>query len=355
MGIPEPASSSHSMSYDTIFQAAVLKSAPPAEDGERTVFDPTAAKRGGPQRAAPPARDSARGPAVSELLIEEPEPASDAPGRNTPRPKNRRGGGGGGGSASGILKWLVVAGLAGAAGFSIYYFVWPLLGESTETATNTGSPAPATTSVPAAAPPSGGASAATTAPPAASTPSGLTPVSPATTTAAPSDPRAGASVTGTPPSSAAPRAGAASPPAATATSKPPDPVSASSPSGAPKPPPASSAPSTAGGNGRDLLQSGNLAAAARAFHREISSQSGDKFTLALGLYCNEENAGRLVAGASGSSDIYILPTSVEGRSCYRVIWGLYDSREAAERSIPSLPNGVRAGDVAPVAVSRFLR
>jgi septal ring-binding cell division protein DamX len=62
-----------------------------------------------------------------------------------------------------------------------------------------------------------------------------------------------------------------------------------------------------------------------------------------------------VAGAGGSSDIYVLPTSVEGKRCIRVMWGLYDSREAAERGIASLPSGVRAGDVAPVAVARFLR
>jgi len=356
MTIPEAESSSDSMSYDTIFQAAVVKSAPPAEDSERTVFDPAPARRGGSQRTAPPAREPARGPAASELLIDEPEPASDSHGRNPPRPKNRRGGGGAGRSVSGILKWLAVAALAGAAGFSVYYFVWPLLGGSTET--NTRAQIPATTSVPQATPPSGSASAAATT---TTTPSpSAAATSPATTTAVPSDPRAGASVAGTPPvtSSVAPRAGAASPPATTPTSKPPDSVPTPSTSGAPKPPPTSSAPRTArgsDGNGRALLQSGNLAAAARAFQQEISSGSADKFTLALGLYCNEENAGRLVAGASGSSDIYVLPTSVEGRSCYRVIWGLYDSREAAERGIPSLPNGVRAGDVAVVAVSRFLR
>ena len=98
-----------------------------------------------------------------------------------------------------------------------------------------------------------------------------------------------------------------------------------------------------------------MAAAARAFQKEISTTGAGKFTLALGLYCNEENAGRLVAGAGGSGDIFVLPTSVDGRSCIRVMWGLYDSREAAERGIASLPNGVRAGGVAPVAVARFLR
>jgi hypothetical protein len=348
LGIPDPAPSSDSMSYDTIFQAAAVKS-PPAEESERTVLDPAPARSGPPLRPAPPARESARGPAASELLIDEPEPATEAPGRNPPRPRNRRGGGDGGRNVSGIVKWLGVAALAGAAGFSVYYFVWPLVGGTRDTGATAGSEAGPTTSVPEGAPPSGNASAAT--------PSSVTDAPVATTTSAPSDPRAGASVAGTPPitSSVAPRAGAASPPSATPTSKPPDPVASSPPSGAPKPPPTSTPRTGSGGDGRALLKSGNLAAAARAFQQEISSGSAEKFTLAIGLYCNEENAGRLVAGASGSSEIYVLPTLVEGRNCYRVIWGLYDSREAAERGIPSIPNGLRAGDVAAVAVSRFLR
>ncbi len=348
VGIPEASSSPDSMSYDTIFQAAVVKSAPPAEDSERTVFDPAPARRGGSARAATPARSTA----ASELLIDEPEPASETHGRNPPRPKARRGGGGAGRSISGIVKWLAVTALAGAAGFSVYYFVWPLLDGGPGTGTEARIETPPSTSVPAESPPTGTASAATTSLPSATT-------SPSTTTAAASDPRARASVSVTPPvtSSVAPRAGAASPPAPTTPPQPPDPGPPPSPSGAPKPPPtpAGRNASRGSGEGRSLLQSGNLAAAARAFQAEISSASSDKFTLALGLYCNEENAGRLVANAGGASDIYVLPTSVEGRSCYRVIWGLYDSRDAAERAAPSLPAGVRAGDIAPVAVSRFLR
>jgi septal ring-binding cell division protein DamX len=135
---------------------------------------------------------------------------------------------------------------------------------------------------------------------------------------------------------------------------PPDPAPASAPR-----PPATTAqprpPATGGGNARALLRGGDLAAAARAFQGELAANAASKFTLALGIYCNEENAGRLVANASGSSEIYVLPASVEGRSCYRVTWGLYDSRDAAEAAVPSIPNGVRGGDVAPVAVSRFLR
>ncbi|HEY7699149.1 MAG TPA: DUF4388 domain-containing protein, partial [Vicinamibacteria bacterium] len=229
VGIPEAESSPDSMSYDTIFQAAVVKSSAPAEDSERTVFDPAPPRRGGPARTAPqpPARETRR-PAASELLIDEPEPASDSHGRNPPRPKTRRGGGGSGGGVSGILKWLAVAGLAGAAAFSVYYFVWPLVGGKSG---GGGAPTPTTTSArPTTTTPPVGAAVTTTAPPA---PSPGTPApSPATTTAIPTDPRAGGAAAGAPTttSSIASRAGAATPP--TPTSKPPDTVPAPSPSGA---------------------------------------------------------------------------------------------------------------------------
>jgi septal ring-binding cell division protein DamX len=63
----------------------------------------------------------------------------------------------------------------------------------------------------------------------------------------------------------------------------------------------------------------------------------------------------MVATAGGSSDIYVLPATIDGKSCYRVVWGLFDSREAAQRGMGSLPRSVRAGDSAPVAISRFLQ
>jgi septal ring-binding cell division protein DamX len=63
----------------------------------------------------------------------------------------------------------------------------------------------------------------------------------------------------------------------------------------------------------------------------------------------------MISGTEGSSNLFVLPTSVQGRACYRVIWGLFDSREAAERSKGSLPMSLQAGDAAAVALSRFLR
>ncbi|HJS74307.1 MAG TPA: DUF4388 domain-containing protein, partial [Vicinamibacteria bacterium] len=222
MSIPEveASSSSESMSYDTVFQAAVVNNpnpapAPAPEEDDRTVFEP-------PEAPVKRVETSRSHPLASELVIDEPEPASDAAERNPPRPKGRRGGGGGGGgSLPGILKWVAVAALVGAAGFSIYYFVGPLVGGSRSSGDGRQAGAgsiPPTSTVPSTTVASESASEPTTAP--------------AETVTVPSDPRAATAGTPSPATSTVgPRAGAATPPAPSTTSRPPD--AAPSTSGAP--------------------------------------------------------------------------------------------------------------------------
>ena len=65
--------------------------------------------------------------------------------------------------------------------------------------------------------------------------------------------------------------------------------------------------------------------------------------------------GRLVSGFDDSEQLYVLPATVSGQNCFRVVWGLFDSQESAEQGIAAVPAGIRAGDVSPVALSRILR
>ncbi|MGH9337451.1 MAG: hypothetical protein ACRD21_27185, partial [Vicinamibacteria bacterium] len=271
------------MSYDTILQAAVAKPPKPVEETETTVFEPAPSPKEASGWIAPPIiePEPPRAPAVSELLIEEPEPASEAlHGRTAPRPRKKKQGSAGiSPSASGPLKWAGVAVLAGAAAFSVYYFVWPLIagGRSDSSASSSSgatssasstSPTQSTSSVSAQPLPPGSVAASPTTPP---------------VTSGSSDPRSGAVTSSAPPSGVPtppPRA-ATTPPEAgstaqTPTAKPPDPRASNPASGAPRP------PSTNAGGGRDgraLLQSGNLGAAARAFQQEIESASPDTFTV----------------------------------------------------------------------------
>ena len=103
-----------------------------------------------------------------------------------------------------------------------------------------------------------------------------------------------------------------------------------------------------------FLRSGDLVGAARAFETELQS-AGNRFTIAVGLYCNQANVGRLVSGFDDSEQLYVLPATVSGQNCFRVFWGLFDSRESAERGLGTVPAGIRAGDVSPVALAGILR
>lgn len=270
-------------------------------------------------------------PSASQLMIDEPEPDTEGEigGRRAPRPMKMRGGGSR--SSGGLLKVLVAVIFVAAAGFGVYFFVWPLIGGEGGDA----SPGPDT--------PTSVAGAQTSATP---VPAASTSVDPGTGIV---DPRS----TGTAPPPAGTRP---TPPSPTTSSLP---STATSTSGTTRPLPAPSTPSappapSGGGNGRALLRSGNLVEAARAFETELQ-RNGKRFTIAVGLYCNQVNAGRLVSGFNDSEQLYVLPATVSGQNCFRVVWGLFDSQESAEQGIAAVPAGIRAGDVSPVALSRILR
>jgi hypothetical protein len=340
LGLPtvEPEPPQQPTSDATVFEAPPqppleVPSAPPSggSEEERTIFDaaPPPLPRDEPTFEPQPSPI----PSASQLMIDEPEPDTEGEigGRRPPRPKKMRGGGGGGGgSAGGLLKGLVAVVFIGAAAFGGYRFVWPLIvGGDGETSTSAG----ASTSV-----------ATTTTPqPAAST--SVAPASGTTT-----DPRAPSSGTGSTATTSA--AGGTRPTPPTTTSAPPPTTSVASTR--PVPAPTTTTPSAAGRNGRALLRSGDLTAAARAFENELQG-AGNRFTIAVGLYCNQANVARLLSGFNDSNQLYLLPATVSGQNCYRVVWGLFDSRESAQQGIRTVPAGIRAGDVSPVALSRILR
>ncbi len=318
---------------DTVFE--------PPQELEKTVFEtppaieslanePTSANKPEPMSAT-----------ASELIIDEPEPdiEDDSSRRGPPKPKGRRGGAAPSRDLSGILKIASVVALAAAAAFSVYYFVLPLVMGGSEA---TGTRAGAETTV-----------ATTNPPPSTTPPPSRAAADPHAGTAEPTrDPRA----TTTPPAATSPPRPTPTPPPRQAQEAPPSPSTTTTRrTPPPQPPPPTRAGSPSSGNARQQLAAGNLNGAARSFLAQLRASSANKFTIAVGLYCDEDNAGRIVTSASGSEQIFILPTTVQGRSCYRIMWGLFDTRQAATSSMGSLPNGIRAGDAAAVPLTRLLR
>jgi len=281
------------------------------------------------QAATPPASQPS-----GDFVFDEPSStASPEHRRVPPRPRKMKGGGGVKKVLMAGAALVAIGGIVGAA----YYFFWgqeePSAGATGSSATGTPpvaaqagqtpKPPPTTTKKP---PPS------TTAPPTTTPPpSGPTPTSPSTTR--PPRPTTGPTTTTTAP----PR---------------------TPPSSRPTPTSASSRPSTSPGQplaqGQQQLKSGNYPQAAATFLGQLRNVGTDKFTIAVGVFCDTSNLSRVVQNSGGSKQLLVLSFDNKGRSCYRVFWGIFDSRAEAQRAIASVPASVRARDSAPVPIARLI-
>jgi septal ring-binding cell division protein DamX len=153
--------------------------------------------------------------------------------------------------------------------------------------------------------------------------------------------------------SPAPARAAASTPAASASVRVPPPEAATPPrreATAPAPTTAPAAPQTHGTSAADahaLLARGSLPEAAHAFATSIAAGPRNRFSLQLLTACSPETVQKAAVGAAGRPDLFILPVSLQGRSCYRVCWGSYETRQAAEAGTASVPAYFRQGGVRP--------
>jgi septal ring-binding cell division protein DamX len=122
-------------------------------------------------------------------------------------------------------------------------------------------------------------------------------------------------------------------------------------------PPTTLSPSRPGqtlAEGAQQLRSGKYPEAAATFLSHLRKVGADKFTIAVGVFCDTENVERVVNNSGGSEELILLAFDNRGRSCYRVFWGIFDSRAQAESAVGSVPAGVRARDSAPVPIARLL-
>ena len=78
-----------------------------------------------------------------------------------------------------------------------------------------------------------------------------------------------------------------------------------------------------------------------------------RFSLQVLVACAPENVQKAVT-AVPAEELFILPVNVKGRACYRLCWGVYDSRPAAEAALSGLPSYFRQGGAvaAPLAPRR---
>jgi len=150
----------------------------------------------------------------------------------------------------------------------------------------------------------------------------------------------------TPPASApappsVPAAPAPQSPAPPKPRTPPAPVLAVPPSG---PRPTSVSPALA--NGRALLRQGSFAEAAQSFAGSLAPGARGRFSYQLLIACVAETITKAV-DAGAADELIILPVTYQGRSCYRMCWGVYDDRAAAAAARGSVPAYFRQGGASP--------
>jgi hypothetical protein len=103
------------------------------------------------------------------------------------------------------------------------------------------------------------------------------------------------------------------------------------------------------------MRTGKFPEAAAANLQRLRSTASNKFTIAVGVYCDPGNVARAYQNSGSSEQLIILPYNYQGRSCYRVFWGIFDTQALAERNYSSVPSAIRAPDSIPFPVSRLIR
>jgi septal ring-binding cell division protein DamX len=100
---------------------------------------------------------------------------------------------------------------------------------------------------------------------------------------------------------------------------------------------------------RDAFKRGDFPGAARGFEANLRrSQAGH--TVQILVACSDETLHKAQQNVS-APELYILPVSYQGRSCYRLLWGLFESEASAQSAVSKLPAYFREHGARPQAVS----
>jgi septal ring-binding cell division protein DamX len=87
-----------------------------------------------------------------------------------------------------------------------------------------------------------------------------------------------------------------------------------------------------------------------AMAREFAANPAGNFTVQIQILCDAANVEKLVR--SGGDSVWFVPQTIGERSCFRVFWGRYNTREQAQQAMGGIPAGVADRNAAVKAVPR---
>ena len=142
-------------------------------------------------------------------------------------------------------------------------------------------------------------------------------------------------------------------PAPTVAEKPlPTPAPKSTPAPTATPAPAVAARATPAARpaagGYDALKAGRLAEAAAAFESVAQSKSAE-FSVQLLVACSPQTIEKAILN-DASTELFILPATIGGKPCQRLMRGFFKTNDEAARAVASLPGYYVAEGAKPKAV-----
>jgi hypothetical protein len=75
-----------------------------------------------------------------------------------------------------------------------------------------------------------------------------------------------------------------------------------------------------------------------AMAREFASRATGNFTVQIQILCDASNVEKLMRNGG---EVWFVPQTIGTRSCYRVFWGRYNTRDQAQQAVAQIPAGIR--------------
>ncbi len=100
------------------------------------------------------------------------------------------------------------------------------------------------------------------------------------------------------------------------------------------------------GDALALLRQGSFDESASAFASSLASAAPNSYSIQVLAACSPDTIRKAAQNVT-EDEIFILPVTLNGRACYRVGWGVYDSRASAEAGANDLPAYFRQPGIKP--------
>jgi septal ring-binding cell division protein DamX len=84
--------------------------------------------------------------------------------------------------------------------------------------------------------------------------------------------------------------------------------------------------------------------------REFAANATGNFTIQFAIVCEPSNVTKALD--TGGTNVWFVPITIKERSCFRLFWNRYATREEAERGLQNLPAGLRESRPAVVSIPR---